>query len=180
MKDVEVEKVDSNVAVAKGAHGWLVGIGVGFIALFFVLIVFNRVVGTETKETATPAAQTTTTGTTTAEPQAVSKTTKTKGLPTETLLSALLGAGAALVLAGFLYARISSIKLPGSVEVSLTQKEKEDTAKKVAEALPDNTPNEVVAEKTVAATSRVEEAKAATVAEAPTAMIDAAVAHVTQ
>jgi hypothetical protein len=65
------------------------------------------------------------------------KTTTTKAVPSDTLLSAALGVGAALMLAGALWSRIKSITLPGGAVVSLDSDEvgqaKDTVAKKAVE-----------------------------------------------
>ncbi len=177
---VQVERKDPQVGVASGAHKWLVAIGVLVLLVWVGLLVINWQFGNEITETTKTA-----TGET-------AKTTETKELASETLLSALLGVGAALILVGFLYARISSIKLPGGTELgflggNLTEDEKKATAEKVADALPRDTPNSEVAAATVEATAKVAQAKAAQQTEALAAstgevaddLIDAVVAEVT-
>ena len=50
----------------------------------------------------------------------------------------MIGSGAALILIGFLYGRISSIKLPGGVDIGLTAEEREKATEKTLAALPDD------------------------------------------
>jgi hypothetical protein len=149
---VKLEKPDPNVRVLKnGAHKWLVGIGVGLLVVWLIVLGVNRLVGNETKETTQPAAKAT---------EATTKTTKTKELAPETLLAGLLGTGAALILVGFLYARISAIKLPGGVEI-LTEKDKETAAEGIKEGLKPDASKEQTVAATQAAESAVRRAKAA-------------------
>jgi len=126
--DPKFEKPDPKVAVSRETKGWLVAIGTALVAVAVVLVIVNWSVGEKTTETtrgpATPTAK---------EP--LTKTTKAEKGPSEGLLSALIGSGAALILVGFLYGRISSIKLPGGVEVGLTPKEEEKAIQKVGEQL---------------------------------------------
>jgi hypothetical protein len=58
-------------------------------------------------------------------------TTTAKSVPSDSLLEAVLGAGAALIVVGVLYGRISTIKFPGGVELDLTA----DESAKVEEAI---------------------------------------------
>lgn len=196
---VQVGTPDPNVRTATGAHTALVAIGVLLLLAWVGLLVANRSVGSETEETTVPATQQAAVGTTgatgttgSAALQPTTKTTKTKELASETLLSALLGASAALILVGFLYGRISSIKLPGGTELgflvgNLTEDEKKTTAKKVADAMPSDASNEQVAEATIKATTKVAQEKATRqtqalatdITEVPAPVIDAAVAEVT-
>lgn len=216
--EVQIERKDPNIGVASGAHKALVAIGVAVLICWVGVLILNRTLGSETKEVTEPTAQvetgtsgtTGTTGTTGASGEtgatgeagvtgesgatgaagSVTKTTESKEFASETLLSALLGVGAALILVGFLYARISSIKLPGGTEIGigkLTEKEEEDTAKKVAVAMPSNASNEDVAAATLAAATKVEQAKAvqqtralaASLTEVSPEVIDAAVEEAT-
>lgn len=96
----------------------LVGAGVVAIALFVVGVVLSFTVGSESKTTTSGTVQA---GATTAP----TTTTTTKPLPSDTVLTALLATGATLVLAGVLYTRISTIKLPGGAEIDLTTDEKQ-------------------------------------------------------
>jgi hypothetical protein len=121
----KIEVKTADVSVAKGAHGWLVILGCVLIALFVIGGIYNRSEGSETKET-TYAAKT--------KGEKEEKTTKTKSVPSDTILVTLLGAGATLILVGFLYARISAIKGPGGFEIDLlTEKDTATTAKEVAD-----------------------------------------------
>jgi hypothetical protein len=113
----------------------LVAIGVALIVLFVAGAVLARTVGNTSKETSSAAA------TTAGSAQATSKTTTTKDWPSDTLLSALLGTGAALVLVGLLYSRITTIKLPGGSEIDLSPDEKKKVAEKVAKKVQDKAVN---------------------------------------
>ena len=124
-----VEVKTANVSLAKGAHKGLVVLGSLLVILVIACGIYNRAEGSETKEVTTPALN---------KGEAEEKTTETKAVFSDTLLTTILGAGAALILVGVLYARISSIKLPGGTEVGfITEKDvKEATdaiAKKAAE-----------------------------------------------
>jgi Na+-transporting methylmalonyl-CoA/oxaloacetate decarboxylase gamma subunit len=126
--DSTFSKPDPKIAVSKETKKVLVAIGVGLIVLSLGLAALNWVIGSETTETTPPPAKSPATA-------SAQKTTKTKSGPSEGLLTALLGSGAALVVVGFLYGRISSIKLPGGVEVGLTKDEEDKAAEKVGEKL---------------------------------------------
>lgn len=158
----------------------LVGLGCLLILLFVVGVGYNRIAGSEITETTSPVTQQTndTAGTVSGGSQAGEKTTKKKDVPSETLLTALLSSGAALILAGILYARISSIKLPGGVEVGLSQEEKKATSEKVAEALP-GADAQTVAEVTQAAAAHLRHAKTVGAATLPEEKIDEIVQQVT-
>lgn len=107
----------------------LVGIGVILVVLAIAAAGVNWTKGGETTETTKPgkdaAAQT-------------EKVTKTKNGPSESLPTALLGAGAGLIVIGFLYGRISSIKLPGGTEIGLNAEEKKAATQKAIEANPND------------------------------------------
>lgn len=182
---VQIERKDPNIGVASGAHRWLVAIGIVVLIGWVGVLILNRTLGSETKEVTQPAAQVDT-----GAAEATTKTTESKEFASETLLSALLGVGGALILVGFLYARISSIKLPGGTEIGLgklTEEEEEEAAKKVAVAMPSNASNEAVATATLAATAKLEQVKAAqqtralaaSLTEVSPDVIDAAVKEVT-
>jgi hypothetical protein len=66
--------------------------------------------------------------TTTPATTGAASTTSTTSPPSDNLIIAILASGAALILAGGLYGRITSLKLPGGVEVGLSQEEKEKVA----------------------------------------------------
>jgi hypothetical protein len=172
---VDVSRPDPKVAVPTGANPWLIGLGIVLIVLFVAGVVYDRGVGSEKTETGPPAS---------AEKSGksqmeVTTTTKSKDAPSETLLTAILGSGAALILVGALYARITSIKLPGGSELTLSDGEKEATAAKVAETMPaDSTPTQIAA-KAIEATSAAQQEKAAGTGELAPAVIDRLVAQVT-
>jgi hypothetical protein len=129
-KNETFDKPDPKVAVRKETKQSLVIIGGLLIVVALGLAALNWSIGSETKET-TPSS-------TTPATKVSTTTKKTTSGPTEGLLTAILGSGAALIIVGFLYGRISSIKLPGGVEVGLTPDEKEKGAKETIEKLPDN------------------------------------------
>ncbi len=124
--EVTIEK--PGVAVSQETKQALVAIGVALVLIALVAAGVNWTVGGETTETTKPsdgaAAQTET-------------VTKIKNGPSESLLTALLGAGAGLIVIGFLYGRISSIKLPGGTEIGLNAEEKKKTVEKVLETTKD-------------------------------------------
>jgi hypothetical protein len=117
----------------------LVALGGALIVLFMAGVIFSRAYGGETKET-TPVASGTSAPTSVTE-----KTTKTKNAPSDTLLTAVLASGAALVLGGALYSRISTITLPGGVTVGLTTQEAKTTKDTVNEELKDKEPKDRLA-----------------------------------
>jgi hypothetical protein len=127
-KNETFEKPDPKVAVRKETKQSLVIIGGLLIVAALGLAALNWSIGSETKETA-PAPSSTPTA------KASTTTKKTTSGPSEGLLTAIIGSGAALIIVGFLYGRISSIKLPGGVEVGLTPDEKEKGAKEAIEAI---------------------------------------------
>jgi hypothetical protein len=116
--------------------GWPVGrvvlvvVGAILLALFIEGFVAGQKTGsgtgtttqavTSTVKTTTSASMTTTV---TTQPKAVTSTS-VSGPPSEGLLLALLGFGSASLLAGGMYTRISTIKLPGGVELDLTPEER--------------------------------------------------------
>ena len=158
----DVTKPDPNlpVAVAKETKWSLVAIGGVLLVLFAALLVFDRAVGSETKEKTTPASQESgATGSSGSQPTASEKTTEKKDLPSDTLLTAILASGAALILAGVLYGRISTIKLPGGVQIDLTKEEKDAVAQQVAERMPNADPKEI-AQVTQLATTEIQQLKA--------------------
>jgi hypothetical protein len=113
-----VVSADAKVIVPETrAKKSLVWIGSLLIALFVAGIVLTRTVGnTTTKITSSGTTKT---------------TTKTFG--SDTLLTALLATGAALIVVGLLYSRISVIKLPGGAEIALNPDEKKAVEAKVKE-----------------------------------------------
>jgi uncharacterized protein HemX len=122
------DKPDPKVAVRKETKQSLVIVGGLLIVAALGLAALNWSIGSETKET-TPSSSTPTA-------KASTTTKKTTSGPSEGLLTAIIGSGAALIVVGFLYGRISSIKLPGGVEVGLTPEEKEKSVKETIEKLP--------------------------------------------
>jgi hypothetical protein len=164
----KIEVKTPDVSVAKGAHGWLVIIGCTLIVLFAIGGIYNRSQGSETKET-TYAAK--------SKGEKEEKTTETKSVPSDTILVTLLGAGATLILVGFLYARISAIKGPGGFELDLlTEKDTAATAAAVvdkAQASGVTDPTKIATATTDALTTVARE-KAAVMRDAPTTAIEQA------
>ncbi len=124
------DKPDPQVAVRQETKKSLVWLGVALLAVGLVLIATTWAIGTKTTET--PPASSSDAKT------AAKKTTTTKSGPAEGLITAVLGTGAALILVGFLFGRISSIKLPGGVEVSLAKEAEEKTLEKSVEKHPND------------------------------------------
>jgi hypothetical protein len=173
---LDVQRPDPKVVIPKEANPWLIALGCVLILLFVAGVGFNRAVGSETKETKPAAAS----EGAAAEPQeATTTTTKSKDVPSETLLTALLGSGAVLILVGVLYARINSIKLPGGAELTLTQKEEEAATEKVTAVLPDDADPQTVAKVTQATLAKMQEEKAAGRITVPEAKIEHIVEEVT-
>jgi hypothetical protein len=137
--DPTFSKPDPKVAVRTEVKGPLVAIGVALVVLAIVVAGLSWGLGTKTTETE-PGKQ--------SASAKIEKTKKTYAGPSETLLTAVIGSGAALILIGFLYGRISSIKLPGGVDLELTPDEAEKATEKALEALPDN-PDPKVAAKAI-------------------------------
>lgn len=116
------------VAVSQETKKGLVWIGILLVAAAIVAAGVNWADGGETTETTKPDKD---------APAQVEKVTKTKNGPSDSLLTALLGVGAGLIAIGYLYGRISSIKLPGGTEIGLTPEEKKATVQKAAEEIND-------------------------------------------
>lgn len=165
---VTIEK--PGVAVSQETNGTLVGIGVGLVLLALVLVGVNWAVGSETKTTKPP-----TVGSAAA---AKTTTTKTQAGPSESLLTAVLGAGAALIVVGFLYGRISSIKLPGGAEIGLTPDEKQRMLEKAVAANPEEPAKVAMVAKE--AEDRLLAKKIAAPVELPNATIDDVVSDIVE
>jgi hypothetical protein len=133
---------DAKVVHAKGAHVALVAIGALLVIAAIAVGIGGRIGGT----TVTKSGD--------------GKTTTTKSWPSDAQFNALVGAGAALILAGFLWTRITAIKLPGGAEVDLSSDERQQAADAVAKALPPNTDNKTVAAATQKADSQLRQKKA--------------------
>lgn len=115
----------SVVQVDKSETKWvLVWSGAALMLLFTGLVIASYGFGTRTSTTTSPAAGTVTTSastTTTATPIAgTSSLTVTKNPTSDMLLTELLGVAAVMMLVGFLYPRINTIKLPGGGELDLS------------------------------------------------------------
>jgi flagellar basal body-associated protein FliL len=149
MGELNVQRADPSVVIAKEANGWLIFLGCLLVVLFAGGVVYSRVVGSETREISPPAKKA----------SVIPKVTKIKSVPSETLLTAVLASGAVLILVGVLYARINSIKLPGGAEIGLSTEEKESAAKKVAEVLPADADAKTAAKVTLATTDKMRHAK---------------------
>lgn len=153
----------------------LVWIGAVLIAMFVIGVAVARLVGSESEETSSPTTDTTATA-------QVTKTTKTKDLPSDTLLTAVLATGGVLIVVGLLYSRISAIKLPGGGEITLTTEEKEKVAAKVAEKVSEGRVEaEAAPQVTLAALDQLTIEKQAAVApQLPDAQVEATVEAVVQ
>lgn len=139
-KDVKVEP-KGPVVTSRKANGLLIFFGLLLIAGFAYGVYYARhsgsvVVVTPSSKEAAGAKDATGSGGAAGQDQASGKTTTTKNAPSETLLTAVLGTAGALLLVGVLYGRISTIKLPGGVEVGLTKADVEKTAEEAAEKHP--------------------------------------------
>jgi hypothetical protein len=118
----------------------LVIVGSVLLVAFAVGIVLARTVGNETNEVSSPATTAVgATGATGATGQAgatgateVTKKTTTKNWASDGLLTALLGTGAALIVLGLMFNRLTTIKFAGA-EVTLKDEEKEKVKEKVNE-----------------------------------------------
>jgi hypothetical protein len=138
-KDVKVEP-KGPVVTSRKANGLLIFFGLLLIAGFAYGVYYARHSGSVVVETPTSVKAKGATGATgaTGQAQASGKTTTTKSAPSETLLTAVLGTAGALLLVGVLYGRISTIKLPGGVELAMTKEAEEKTVEKSAEKHPDD------------------------------------------
>jgi hypothetical protein len=148
---------DTTVIKADRPNWLLISLGAALVLLFMGGSVFARLSGGETITTPAPA------GTTTSNASATETKTKTKTAPSDTILTALLASGGALILAGALYSRISTITLPGGVSVGLTNKETTTTAETVKNEYKEGTDAQRLAA-TEAAVNQVREKKALTAA----------------
>jgi hypothetical protein len=122
--------VKEQVEQKQGAHKWMVVIGVSCLSAAVVTAILGRVSGSSVEKVGT--------------------TTTTKAWPSETLITSLLAVGAVLVIVGFLWARITSIKVAGA-EIGLSDDEK----KKVAAALTQKVPEDVKPEEAATAAMSV-------------------------
>jgi len=113
-----------SVAKAESKNPWLVAAGLVLIALFFFGVILSRAVGTHTQETTSAGSGV--------------KSTTTKSLPSDNVLTAVLATGGLLLIVGVLYSRITSIKLPGGAEVELTADEGQQVAASVLQAAKQN------------------------------------------
>ncbi len=145
--EINVEKAAPNVFTSRKANPWLIALGVVLVICFGAGTVYARSAGSETVEKAGAGSG-----------DKASKTTTTKNAPSETLLTTLLGTGAALIIVGALYGRISTIKLPGGVEVSMSKEAEEKTIKKSVEKHP-NEPDKAAAVAQKAQTLLLQEAE---------------------
>jgi hypothetical protein len=153
-KSTAKEDTDKDQVLFVDKPKWtLVGLGLILLLLFGGGVGFTRLVGSETTETSPP----TITGQTITA--AITKTTKTKSIPSDTVLTAILASGTALILVGVLYYRISSLKLPGGAEVALTPKEQKEATKTAEKNVPDTADKDTKAEAKRAALKRVREEK---------------------
>lgn len=129
MADSNAKEQQGTVIKADRPNWQLIAAGILLVLLCMGGVVFARLEGGETTETVIPASTaggSSNLGTT-------EKTTKTKASPSDTLLTAILVSGAALIISGALYSRISTITLPGGASIGLTNKETattKDTVKK--------------------------------------------------
>jgi len=105
----------------RGAHVWMVIIGSACLGVAIAVGILGRLSGSTVEK--------------------VGGKTTTKSWPSETLITSLLAVGAVLIIVGFLWARITSIKVAGA-EIGLSDDEKE----KVAETLTAKVPKEANAE----------------------------------
>jgi hypothetical protein len=135
-KDIKVEP-KGPVVTSRKVNGPLVFFGIVLLVAFGYGVFFVRHNGSVVNETPASSESGGTTGAT-GQTQATAKTTTTKNAPSDSLLTAVLGVGGALLIVGILYGRISTIKLPGGVELTLTKEEEVETVKKAVEQNPDD------------------------------------------
>jgi hypothetical protein len=139
----------------EGAHRWLVCIGVALILAAVALDLGGALAGTTVTKVGT--------------------TTTTTAWPSDTQIATILAAGALLVLTGFLWTRITTIKLPGGGELDLTRDEKETVAAKVADAVDGQLDPKQVAEVALDTASTLRATKAG-----PTKLGEAEIARVVE
>lgn len=135
----DADKPESKVVLAGGAHVALVTIGAVLVVLAIGIGVAGRTVGSTEKKSG--------------------DTTTTKAWPSDTQLTGLLTSGAVLILTGFLWTRITAIKLPGGAEIDLTSEEQKKAAEKVGAKLSGSDAVKV-AEETQKAVSALRRSKA--------------------
>jgi hypothetical protein len=134
-----VETVEQ-VQQKEGAHDGMVAIGAVCLAVAILVGILGRVSGSTVEK--------------------VGDTTITKFWPSEALITSLLAVGAVLIIAGFLWARITSIKVAGA-EIGLSDAEKEAVAKTLTEKVPEDADPKKATEAMVNAVAALTEEKAA-------------------
>jgi heme/copper-type cytochrome/quinol oxidase subunit 2 len=123
----------------KGAHVAMVAIGAVCLIVATVVAVLGRASGSTVEK--------------------VGDTTTTKSWPSETLITSLLAVGAVLIIVGFLWARITTIKVAGA-EVALSDAEKKDVADTLTEKVPEDADPKEAAAATVNVMTALTEEKA--------------------
>src|SRR4051795_9095378 len=109
------EVVKEQVEQKQGAHAWMVVIGGACLVLTIAVGILGRVSGSTVEK--------------------VGDTTTTKSWPSETLITALLAVGAVLIVVGFLWARITTIKVAGA-EIGMSAREQEQIADNLTSKVP--------------------------------------------
>ena len=132
--------VKEQVQHHQGAHPSMVAIGAACLIVAIAVGILGRVSGTTVEK--------------------VGDTTTTKSWPSETLITSLLAVGAVLVIVGFLWDRITSIKVAGA-EIGLSDDEKEKVADALTEKVPEGAKPEEAAKAALSVVSALTEQKAA-------------------
>lgn len=129
-----------HVQQKQGAHKGMVAIGAVCLIAAIVVALLGRASGSTVVK--------------------VGDTTTTKSWPSESLITSLLAVGAVLVVVGFLWARITTIKVAGA-EIGLSDAEKTEVAKTLTEKVPEDADPKQATEAMVNAVTALTEEKAA-------------------
>jgi heme/copper-type cytochrome/quinol oxidase subunit 2 len=132
--------VKERVEQKTGAHGWMVFIGVVCLIVAIAVAIFGRVSGSTVEK--------------------IGDVTTTKAWPSETLITSLLTVGAVLVIVGFLWARITSIKVAGA-EIGLSDDEKKTVSDTLTKKMPEGAKPEAAAQAALGVATALTEQKAA-------------------
>lgn len=124
--DGEVGKPGGQLVLARKPKIPLLVVGGMLLALFIAGVIYSLDEGSAKTVIMMPASPT--------QIQTTSTTT-IKNAPSDALLTAVLATGAVLILVGYLYDRITSIKLPGGTEIGLSSDETKTARNQVTRRL---------------------------------------------